>query len=333
MGFFHFRKKYSLGMANWTDHGPIPDNQTNSSSFSPFTAALGMTVTVIIITVNSIVLIVFLKTKSIRENRHHNLVICLSICDLTIGFSGLLASLRLLIPAWSGLYVPCFLSGIFVSVGVFMSLFQTFLISFHRFLIAIGSPWNDYLLKGKRKYVVYVVSWTMVMVLHSTIALISSGGKYKLCNIKVLFGKHVHAFLGGMGIAALFLLLTIIVLYGVTLNNVRKRYTRTFAWHFENGDVSPEKRLQVTEIGKKKIFESLKVVGIIISLLILLTGPFVIVLFLFALGLDPSHANIFIVTMLSALNSAINPFVYSWKIESLRRELKLLFKCHCLESC
>ena len=85
-------------MANWTDHGPIPDNQTNSSSFSPFTAALGMTVTVIIITVNSIVLIVFLKTKSIRENRHHNLVICLSICDLTIGFSGMLASLRLLIP-------------------------------------------------------------------------------------------------------------------------------------------------------------------------------------------------------------------------------------------
>lgn len=304
-------------------------NWTTAASFSVPTASLGLIVSTLNIIVNFSVLIIFLKSKSVRANRHHNLVICLCICDFGIGMSGLLASLRLLIPSWSRVYIPCLLSNIFIAVGIFMSLLQTFLISFHRFLISIGSPWNDYLLRGKRKYVIYAVSWSLTFILQAFFISPTQKDSYKICSVKTIYNKNLKAFMSGYGVTTMIILLCTILLYVLTLNNVRKRYIKTYAWQIEKSSSehnSNENRLQITEVGKKKVFESLKTVGIILGLLILLTGPFILVTSLTAFDIEPSHTTIFIVCVLTSINSVINPFVYSWKIDSLRKEFKLLFQ-------
>lgn len=138
--------------------------------------------------------------------------------------------------------------------------------------------------------------------------------------------------MGGYGITAMVLMLSTIILYLFTLNSVCKRYMRTYAWQIQiehkttSATSSNENTLYNTEAGKKKVFESLKVVGMIISLLVLLTGPFVVVVFMTLFRFEPSHSLIFITCLLSSINSIINPFIYSWKIESLRKEFKMLFQ-------
>lgn len=284
-------------MNNCTDCEVKTNNLTNINPLSAPIASMGLLVSMVITTVNLTVLLIFLKSKSVRANRHHNLVICLSICDLSIGLSGFITSLRMLIPAWSGLYVPCILSSVVVGIGVFMSLFQTFLISFHRFLVAIGSPWNDRLLQGKRKYAIYSLSWSVVLALHYALIRPYSEN-LDICNIQIVYGKNFKFFMGGYGITAMVLMLSTIILYLFTLNSVRKRYMRTYAWQIQNGGKatsatsSNKNTLYNTEAGKKKVFESLKVVGMIISLLVLLTGPFVVVVFMTLFRFEPSHSLI-----------------------------------------
>lgn len=322
-------------MSNCTECESKASNWTDINSFSAPIATLGLIVTLVITIVNFTVLVIFLKSKSVRANRHHNLVICLSICDLSIGLSGFITSLRMLIPAWSGFYVPCILSTVVVAVGAFMSLFQTFLISFHRFLVAIGSPWNDRLLQGKRKYIIYSVSWSVVLVMHYALIRPTSKNS-KICNVITIYGDNFQAFIAGYGTISMIIMLSTIILYLFTLNRVRKRYIRTFAWQVKNShnhsqnatsaNSSTENTLYITEAGKKKVFESLKVVGMIISLLVLLTGPFVIVMFMTVFQFEPSHSLMFAVCLLASVNSAINPFIYSWKIDSLRKEFKTLFQ-------
>jgi hypothetical protein len=110
---------------------------------------------------------------------------------------------------------------------------------------------------------------------------------------------------------------------------------KTFAWQVENGqsagghtrnEISPNENNIFTEIGKRRIFESLKVVGIILVLLFLFKGPFVTITFLVVFNFNPSHSAIFVVCALTSINSALNPFVYSWKIDTIRKEFKSFFR-------
>ncbi|XP_065930283.1 cannabinoid receptor 1-like [Magallana gigas] len=320
-----------MRMSNCTECELKADNLTEINPFSKPIAYMGLLLAIVIITLNLTVLLVFLKSKSVRANRHHNLVICLSICDLSIGFNGVILSVRLLVPAWSGLYVPCILTVVITAVGIFMSLFQTFLISFHRFLVSIDSPWNDRLLQGKRKYAIIFLSWSVVLILNYGFIRPTSK-EIKMCNVKIIYGNNFRSFIAGYGSMSMIIMLSTCIIYIFTLNRVRKRYSRTFAWQIENNqnrtstNTSHENTLYITEVGKKKVFESLKVVGIIISLLVLLTGPFVIVMFMTVFQFEPSHTLIFTVCLLASVNSAINPFIYGWKIDSLRKEFKTLFQ-------
>jgi hypothetical protein len=84
-----------------------------------------------VVLLNLTVLIIFIKSKAVREKRHYNLVLFLSVSDLTTGLSGMFNCLRLIIPAWSEALLPCMISVVLVFVWLFMSLFQTFLIGPH----------------------------------------------------------------------------------------------------------------------------------------------------------------------------------------------------------
>lgn len=112
-------------------------------------------------------------------------------------------------------------------------------------------------------------------------------------------------------------------MYVFTLNNIRKRYTKTYAWQIENSspqDNFNKNKLYITELRQNVfLFKSLKIVGIILALLISFRGPFLMISFMGMHGFEASHGTIVITGALLGLNSVINPFIYSLKIETLRK--------------
>jgi hypothetical protein len=225
------------------------------------------------------------------------------------------------------------MSAVLFVVAVFMSMFQTFLISLHRFLVATNSPWNNRLFQGKRKYAIYLITWSTVLTCSFVFVNATSGGDVKVCNVRIIYGGNFQLFFSVYGVLAMILLISTILLYITTVNSVRKRYMKTFALQIEMrqleaGHATPvnpaiENNTSTAEIRKRKMYESLKVVGIVIAILILFTSPFVIFVLL---NLGTSHSTIVVVSSLACLNSALNPFVYCWKIESVRKEFKLFFR-------
>jgi hypothetical protein len=334
------------------------------SAAEPFPApiaALLVGVTAIVTLLNLCVLIVFFKSKVVRENYHYNLVVFLSISDLTLGLSGMMKSLRFLIPSLSEAIVPCIMSTGLTLAAVFMSLFQTFLISLHRFLVAVNSRWRDRLFQEKRKYIIYVFSWMSSLVwifafVHPTPKRDSAS-----CSVYVIYGEHYPVFSRVFGVLGMALLISTILLYSFTLYNVRKRYMKTLAWQVENGKSARKIKLSnvsknvqiktakkehiagnsskegssktgcssnknVCQNRRRRVFESLKVIGIILLLLVLLTGPSVVLVFMTVFNFEPPVISFAIAAALCFINSVLNPFIYGWKIDPLREEIKLIFR-------
>jgi hypothetical protein len=375
-------------MSNFTSQATT--KAAAESFVTPITVLL-LVLAVVIVLLNISIIFIFFKKKAVRENRHHNLVLTLSASNLILGVSVMTNCLRLLIPSWSEVLLPCILFGGLTLVGIFMSLCHAFLVSWHRFLTAVQSPWNDRLFQGKRKYLIYLVSWSSAFVW--MFALISpSSQNTAYCHIMVIYGDNFPVLSRVWGTLAMVLLLSTILLYIATLHKVRKQYMMTFAWQEENGEsagkmemVDTSKELQkkiegnadnssnagsskarnslkagsskagisssaeprkarisfnsgpskavdssnknISQNRKRKLmFESLKVVGIILLLLVLLTGPFVVLMFMTVFNFEPPFIAILILGGLSTLNSALNPFVYGWKIDLIRNEIILFFR-------
>jgi hypothetical protein len=334
-----------------------------------------------VVLLNLCVLIIFINSKTVRQNRHHNLVLFLSISDVILGLSGMIGCLRLLIPAWSEAILPCIMSTGLTSAGIFMSMFQTFLLSLHRFLVSVNSPCNDRLFQGKRKYGIYAIGWISSLTWIFALVHFTRNRNLAFCNVNVVYGDYFPVFSRVFGVLGMALLISTILLYSFTLHNVRKRYMKTFAWQAENSKsagqikmVNLSKDVQnkttktanmtgnscetgsstagnaptagpsttgnktgpstvgnstndsVSHNRKRKVFESLKVIGIILLLLVLLTGPFVVLMFMTVFNFEPSYISLPALIGLSFLNSALNPFIYGWRIDPLREEIRSLFR-------
>jgi hypothetical protein len=155
-----------------------------------------------------------------------------------------------------------------------------------------------------------------------------------ICNVDVIYNGNIQIFTRVYGVLAMLLLVSTILLYSFALNNVRKRYMKTFAFQMERvqsdaGNVEasdPSNLNHISESRKRKVLDSLKVVGIVVLLLVLFTGPFVMLVFMSVFGFQPSPTSAFAVSLLASINSVLNPFVYCWKIDSVRKEFKLVFR-------
>jgi uncharacterized integral membrane protein len=272
-------------------------------------------------------------------------------------------------------------------------MFQTFHISLHRFLVAVNSPWNDHLFQGRRKYAINIIGWISSLAWIFAFVRPKRNRNLAFCNVNVVYGENFPFFSRVFGALSMVLLVLTILLYCITLHNVRKRYMKTFAWQVENGKSAGQIELanlskdiqnktmntenmtensskagpsitgtsrkagpnmggnshkagpnsagnslkagpstawkptndSVTQNRKRKVFESLKVIGIILLLLVLLTGPFVVLMFMTIFNFEPPLMSVPILVGLSFVNSALNPFIYGWKIDSLREEIKSPF--------
>jgi hypothetical protein len=185
-------------------------------------------------------------------------------------------------------------------------------------------------------YAIYVFSWSSVLVWAFAFISPTPRGDVDVCDAIRIYRGNLRIFFPIYGVLSMVLLISTILLYIVTLTIVRKRYMKTFAWEMKNGqseaghsrtqNPSKENNMYMTEIGKQKVFESLKIIGIIVTLLLLLTGPSVMLTFMSVFKLDVSNNYRFVASALTGLNSAFNPFVYSLRIDSFRKELKAVFR-------
>jgi hypothetical protein len=322
-----------------------PTDQMSAQSVPAFITALVLGLTIMMTLLNLTVVILFLKTRAIRENSHYNLVAFLSVSDLTLGVAGTIACFNLLIPVSAKTFIPCLLSALLGFGAVFMSLFETFLICVHRFLVSINSVWTHRIFQGKRKYAIYAISWVGVLVFVFTPISPTPRVRLGICDIIEIYGENYHIVFRVYGVLAMVLFITTILLYIATLHNVRKRYMKTFAFQMENREPKREHNRSTNEAAtssmeaatssvnasrRLKAFESLKVVGIVLLLFTVFTGPYVIYMFMTVFNFQQSVVPIVIVGGLTCINSTLNPLVYSWRIDPLRKKFKILFqKCIC----
>lgn len=68
----------------------------------------------------------------------------------------------------------CFVSILIISSSMVVTLYQTFLIGFYRYLVRTGSEWGKVLFKNRRKYIRYTIGWAISIVplsfLHNTLS-------------------------------------------------------------------------------------------------------------------------------------------------------------------
>jgi hypothetical protein len=167
-----------------------------------------------------------------------------------------------------------------------------------------------------------------------------------ICDIIEIYGKNYNIVSRVYGVLAMALFMSTILLYIATLHIVRKRYMKTFAFQMENMRTEGQNRttsksqtsstvaattssVQTTnQSRRRKAFESLKVVGIILILFVVFTGPFVVYMFITVFNFHQTFIQLTIIGGLAGANSAMNPFVYSSRIDPLRNQFKKLFhKC------
>jgi hypothetical protein len=223
-----------LDMSNYTsfdidDFNKTAEHQAAAEPYPIPVAVLLGGVTTMAVILNLGVLVIFLKSNTVRDNRHHSLVLLLSISDVTGGLGGILSCIRLIITSWSEITLPCIISTGLTFVGLISSLFQTFIISFHRLLVSADSRWNNRLLQGKRKYIIYFIGWSGALIL--TFACVSPAPRSDkaFCVVMHVYGENFPIFAFVVGVLDMVLLLSTIFLYGFTLHNVRKRYMRMYA--------------------------------------------------------------------------------------------------------
>lgn len=284
---------------------------------------------------NVLVFITLFISKELRQNTHYNLVLCLSLSDLVLGLSMCVGGFRLFTPRWATFYAPCVMTSVMFISGITLSFFQTFLISFHRFLKLSDTDLDQVLLKENRKYVTYILIWLIVLGFNiSMVHFRHHTEKLLFCKFKCVFGSRYPIMAIYFQTATILLLSLTIIFYCLTIHQVRQRYRRTFAWHAHqrnptsndpnSNELTPPSYVggeQMTLQMKKKIFGSMKLIGFIICALLICTCPMVIASFF-----DPSQKVLFVVATLACFNSVINPFIYVFNIEKLRREWKNIWQ-------
>lgn len=279
---------------------------------------------------NTLVFITLLLCKELRQNTHYNLVLCLSASDLVLGLSMCVGGFRLFTPQWATFYIPCVITNVLFISSITLSFFQTFLISFHRFLKISETSFDQILLKNNRKYATYICIWLAVLGFNlSMIQLRYYTGKLSFCKFKCVFGDRYPIIVTYFQIITILLMSLTITFYLLTLRQIRMRYRKTFAWHANqnctasnaNQDEAtvtsnPANEQMATHM-RRKIFGSMKLIGFLICALLFCTCPMVIASFF-----DITQKQLFIVSTLSCFNSVVNPFIYVYNIEKLRREWK-----------
>lgn len=276
---------------------------------------------------NSAVLFVAFRNKILRENIHYNLVLSLSASDLLLGINATIFGIihsRFWVSGF-GLLTLCRINYCIGYVAFLMSIWQTFFISLNRYLVISEKKLNQLLWKGKRRYVVYCVTWICNIVLYLSMMAPKDEGGHEygdhICNPITVYGDHFAVWNDIFFALIAFSLLFTFVFYILALWNVRKRYIRTADQNPLSGSqVGARQEMAIRQ--RNRIMKSMKLVTIVLVVLIVSLCPTL------ALGFIPNLTPIeyLILLCFSLINSAINPIIYCIQIDDFKKEVKKILK-------
>lgn len=297
-------------------------NKTNSSmnnpsfiaTFSPITIAVTlMLFGIIVVILNLIVTVVAYSSKELRRNIYINLVLTLSVNDFLFGLSTLLTGMRMLPFDLFSLRELCIFSVVISPACLVVSLYQTFIISLHRHLTIIGSPWGRILFEEKRHYVWYVGGWIMIVAPLSILISPMRNETDHLCTTDTVFkeNKNIAMFIV-LVLEFVFILLTVVFYFSAMCCLKRNYMNMSTASN------------NVLAIRQRKFSKSMKSVSILLLVMLIFSGPF-LMRNLLEMIQPISRQEVLIITyILTNVNSLLNPLIYFINIVEFKMVLKRL---------
>ena len=260
------------------------------------------------------------RDQELRKNTYLNLVLFLSVDDFLLGLTTFLGGMRLAF-GWLNSLEMCIIMSVMGSSCLAISLYQSFCISLHRYLVITNHKWRKSLFEEKRKYIVCLTGW---LFLFGSFAFLVSPTSYDdgLCHHGVVYGGKIEETRWFYTIIMTFMMLATFLVYCFAMYSLKVRYLSMSAdvLHSSNNQTKSDISLR----SRKRIVDSMKMVSILLLALYLFSGPLAV---LNTLNIQRSeNRELFSIAFsFAVLNSLINPIIYYFNIEEFQKALKSLF--------
>ena len=260
------------------------------------------------------------RDQGLRKNDYLILVLGLSVVDFLLGLNTFLGGMRLTFGMLNSLEM-CIIVTVMGSSCLVISLYQTFCISLHRYLVITNNKWRKSLFDKKRKYIVCLTGW---LVLIGSFAFLVSPTSYDddLCYHAVIYGGKIEETRWFYTIIMTSLMLATFSVYCFAMYSLKVRYLSMSADVLQSSN-TPNKSV-IFSRSRKRMVDSMKMVSILLLALYLFSGPLAVLN-----TLDLQHIEnrelFFIAFSFAVLNSLINPIIYYFNIEEFQKALKSLF--------
>lgn len=295
------------------------ENKTNLSvddpSFNPDLVAAGIFfVGSIVVILNLFVIVVAYSSKKLRQDTYLNLILTLSVNDFLFGLSTIITVIRRLSNIFSTSRELCIFSNIISPICLVMTLYQSLLISLHRYLVVTGSDWSKNLFKQKRNYIWYLAGWAMLVAPVSALISPDSDEFDIVCTVDTVFSENKSIVMCIIAVSEFILILLILVFYCMTMCSLKR--------HFLNMSHS-SMSMTILENSQKKFLKSMKSVNRLLLALLIFSGPFLVRNFI-EIFMPLSKPVLFVTYALTNINSMVNPFIYFTNLLELKAAIRRL---------
>lgn len=143
---------------------------------------------ILILLENVLILVASVRNLKLRDNIYYSLFLSLSVSDFLFGVNILL---YVIISMDSKMTeetknVACIINLCLWCITLQMILLQTFCISFNLFLVISENKVNTLLWNGNRKYIVYIISWTGIVEIITSLLSPTN----EMCYLTSLYGDN-----------------------------------------------------------------------------------------------------------------------------------------------
>lgn len=294
-------------------------NKTNLSvddpSFNPDLVAAGIFfVGSIVVILNLFVIVVAYSSKKLRQDTYLNLILTLSVNDFLFGLSTIITVIRRLSNIFSTSRELCIFSNIISPICLVMTLYQSLLISLHRYLVVTGSDWSKNLFKQKHNYIWYLAGWAMLVAPVSALISPDSDEFDIVCTVDTVFSENKSIVMCIIAVSEFILILLILVFYCMTMCSLKR--------HFLNMSHS-SMSMTILENSQKKFLKSMKSVNRLLLALLVFSGPFLVRNFI-EIFMPLSKPVLFVTYALTNINSMVNPFIYFTNLLEFKAAIRRL---------
>lgn len=200
---------------------PINDSSCGDDMLPKYIAVAFSFGGITVVILNLIVIVIAYSSKELRQNTYLNLILTLSVNDFLFGLSTLFSGIRMFSIKLDKQRELCIISSIIIPICLLMTLYQSFLISLHRYLVISESDWDKTLFEKKRSFIWYMTGWVVIIV--SQVILISPMTDFgSTCTVDNIFNENKSLIVLIVAISEFVLIFLILVFYCSTMVILKK---------------------------------------------------------------------------------------------------------------